>query len=181
MANEYADYYLNQAGSGISGFSGLRYQKGNSWRGLFKFIRPVLAYFTKQGIKTAANIGTDLLGGESLKNSAKSRLMETGKTVGKRAVEKLNELSDQIGNGKKRKYTKRKKNYWSKKVIKKRKLKRKQTPKKRKRARKIYKKAIDKKDIKRKLINHLNHRLSKKKTALSGSVPYPYYSKVFKK
>jgi hypothetical protein len=61
MTNEYVEYYLNQSGSGVSGFSGLRYQKGNSWKGFFKFIRPVLAYFTKQGIKTAAIIGADLL------------------------------------------------------------------------------------------------------------------------
>ncbi len=70
MTNEYIDYYLNQSGTGISGFSGLRYQKG-LMESFFKFIRPVLAYFTKQGIKTAANIGSDLLEGESLKTSAK--------------------------------------------------------------------------------------------------------------
>ncbi len=175
MTNEYVEYYLNQSGSGVSGFSGLRYQKGNSWKGFFKFIRPVLAYFTKQGIKTAAIIGADLLQGENLKTSAKNRLIETGKSVGKKAVEKLNTISDQIGNGKKRKYTKRNKSYWS---IKKKPIRR--TFKKRTKrniVRKNYKKpVIEKMSRKRKrtVKENINKPNKKRKTILSGSVPFPY-------
>jgi hypothetical protein len=174
MTNEYVEYYLNQSGSGISGFSGLRYQKGNSWKGFFKFIRPVLAYFTKQGIKTAANIGADLLEGENLKTSAKNRFIETGKSVGKKAVEKLNTLSDQIGNGKIRKYTKRNKSYWS---IKKKPIRTFKKRTKRNIVRKNYKKpVIEKMSRKRKrtVKENINKPNKKRKTILSGSVPFPY-------
>ena len=50
MANPYSEYYVNQAGYGISGFSGVRYQRGKGFFGkrfsgalipLLKFLRPM--------------------------------------------------------------------------------------------------------------------------------------------
>jgi len=98
--NPYVDYYANQAGSGIAGFSGLKFQRGNGFfLRLFNKIKPALTYIAKKGLNTATNIGQDLLEGESLKKSAKKRLKETGKVVAKDTFDSLNV---QKGSGKRR-------------------------------------------------------------------------------
>jgi len=138
MDNEYISYYKNQIGSGITGFSGSRYQTGNSWKSFFKILKPALQFIAKIGMKTAANIGSDLLEGESLDTSVINRLKESGKVVGKEAVNKLNSLSEQIGKGlRKRKYTKRNKEFWSSKKRKICKIKKKSINRARKRNTKL--------------------------------------------
>lgn len=56
--NQYESYYLNQAGSGIATYTGLRYQKGNGFFGRIMkgFALPLLKYFGKQGLSAAGNL-----------------------------------------------------------------------------------------------------------------------------
>lgn len=81
MSNPYLSYYSEQAGDGISHFSGLKYQKGHgigSFFGrLFKsLILPSAKYLGKKALKTGVDIGSDVLEGQSFKESAKKRVNE---------------------------------------------------------------------------------------------------------
>ncbi|RWS20574.1 uncharacterized protein B4U80_03439 [Leptotrombidium deliense] len=115
--DEVLEYYRNQAGSGLSGFAGTRYQRGN---GLFsnlwtKIGLPVLKFLGRQAISTGLNVASDALDGRNLKEAAVDHL----KTSGRNTVNYLKQLNQQSGRGvKRRKATKRK-------AIKKRKTRRK--------------------------------------------------------
>lgn len=99
------DYYINQAGSGLGGFAGQRYQKGDGFFGrlisgtVLPIIKKVLPYLGK----TAFNTGIDILGdvsqGQKFKESAKRRLRETGDRVTEKAMSKVREIT---GSGRKR-------------------------------------------------------------------------------
>lgn len=83
MTNPYVVYYSNQAGSGLQGFTGAKYQHGRGFMGrLFRStILPALKFLGKRGLKTGADLATDVLAGEDFKVSAKKRLKETGLDV----------------------------------------------------------------------------------------------------
>ena len=106
MKNPYVNYYVNQAGTGNVSFSGVRYQRGNGFLGrwfgkaLTKLL-PVLKYVGKQGLKTAINVGSDVLAGETLKESGSKRIKETAKEVLEDGVKKIESL--QSGSGKRSK------------------------------------------------------------------------------
>ena len=77
------EYYVNQAGNGIAGFSGVRYQKGNVFFGrLFNnAVLPFIKYLGKNVLKTGANIATDLVDSDdfsldNIKDVGKRRLKE---------------------------------------------------------------------------------------------------------
>lgn len=76
--NEYTKYYVDQAGSGIAGFEGYRFHKGNGFFGrlLKTFAKPLLGYFGKKALNTGKSIVSDLASGESIKTSGKRRLKE---------------------------------------------------------------------------------------------------------
>jgi hypothetical protein len=97
-------YYIEQAGSGISGYSGSRYQHGYGFLGkIFKKLKPALKYFGREGIKTASAIGRDLLNGENFIESAKANIVNTGKNIMTDAIGRAEEYVKQNGNGLKRK------------------------------------------------------------------------------
>ncbi|RWS08005.1 hypothetical protein B4U80_07507 [Leptotrombidium deliense] len=105
--DEVLEYYRNQAGSGLSGFAGTRYQRGN---GIFsslwtKIGLPVLRFLGKQAISTGLNVASDALDGRNIKESAVDHL----KTSGRNTVDYLRQLNQQSGRGvKRRKQTKTK-------------------------------------------------------------------------
>jgi hypothetical protein len=104
MDNPYMSYYIEQAGSGISGYSGSRYQHGNGFLGkIFKRLKPALKYFGREGIKTASSIGRDLLNGENFIESVKANLVNTGRNIMTDAIGKAEDYVKQNGNGLKRK------------------------------------------------------------------------------
>jgi hypothetical protein len=110
---ELLDYYLNQAGSGIVGYSGVRFQRGNGWfsRILSNTIIPIGKFLGKKALKTGMNIGSDLLKGENLKSSIKNQLKSTGMEVAEEALDKIRRFR-QTGTGKsKRRRKSRKKSY----------------------------------------------------------------------
>ncbi len=113
-------YYIEQAGSGISGYSGSRYQHGNGFLGkIFKKLKPALKYFGREGIKTASAIGKDLLNGENFIESAKANLVNTGKNIMTDAISRAEEYVKQNGKGLKRKRVYKKKVVKHRKVVKK--------------------------------------------------------------
>ena len=115
----YDDYYVNQAGSGLSVYHGGRMQTGhglgNILGGLFKRALPLI----KQGVSTVGkeifHVGTDILGdalsGKNIKTSAKTRLKAAGKNLGKRAVTeakaRLSGKKQQGGGGNRRNTTRK--------------------------------------------------------------------------
>ena len=101
---------MNQAGSGIAGFQGSRYQKGHGFFGrmisgtVMPILKKVLPYLGKTALNTGADIISDLQTGETFKSSAKRRLKETGKRVGAKTMSKIKEIT---GEGKKRRKRRR--------------------------------------------------------------------------
>jgi hypothetical protein len=101
MSNPYENYYINQAGSGIAGFSGVKYQKGHGFFGRIfsNAILPILKYLGKKAINTGVGIGSDYLAGEDIKSSAKRRLKSTGLDIAEDALERVKK---QRGTGRRR-------------------------------------------------------------------------------
>jgi hypothetical protein len=116
------DYYAEQAGSGMGGFAGVRYQKGDGFFGrlvsgtILPIVKKVLPYLGKRALNTGFNILGDVAEGEKLKSSVKRRLRETGERVGADAMAKVRDIT---GSGKKRK---RKRSAPKKAFVKKRKV-----------------------------------------------------------
>src|SRR5260370_28178209 len=102
-SNPYINYYVNQAGSGIGGFQGARFQRGQGWFGnLFKnAILPILKYIGHKIIKTGASVASDAIAGENVLQALKTHGKDTAKDiagdVGKRAARFV-----QTGKGKRR-------------------------------------------------------------------------------
>ncbi len=67
-SNSFAAYYVNQAGTGISSYSRVKYQKGHGFFGkiLSGEFLPILKFLGKKALSTGLNIGTDYLQGENL-------------------------------------------------------------------------------------------------------------------
>ena len=77
----YTNYYVNQAGNGaLPVFQGMRGQRGHGFgsvlSGLFRSAMPMLKRIGKQALTTGAYIASDMLGGKSFSDSAKSRVRE---------------------------------------------------------------------------------------------------------
>ena len=80
----YEDYYLNQCGHGMPVFYGARMQIGHGigsiFSGLFRSIFPVLKRVApvigKKALQTGIDIVSDVAAGQSLKESAKSRVTD---------------------------------------------------------------------------------------------------------
>lgn len=96
---------MNQAGSGIGGFQGIRYQRGNGFFGriVSGTVMPILKKVLPFLGKTALNAGSDLLSDiereENIKASAKKRFSESKKKIGKAAMDKVKLLT---GEGKRK-------------------------------------------------------------------------------
>jgi hypothetical protein len=97
---------LWQEGGAIRGFSGPEWQVGGAFnfgRFLWKHAKPLLGFLSKQALKTGVEIGQDVLSGENIKESAKKRLNETGKTIANTAIDMAKEKIAGAGSGIKRK------------------------------------------------------------------------------
>src|SRR5277367_1284114 len=84
--NPYASYYVNQVGSGLPGFQGIRYQRGHGFFGrLFSSVVPllkqVLPALGKRILPSAVGLAQDIIAGENVKQSTLSRLKEAGTNV----------------------------------------------------------------------------------------------------
>ena len=91
MNNPYVDYYVKQAGSGLSGFRGMRRQRGY---GIFSSIAKVILPFLKSAGKSAAKQGIKL----AKENITADHL----KTLGKAGAELALSTLTQSGSGRRR-------------------------------------------------------------------------------
>ena len=103
QGNPYITYYSNQAGSGISGFQGVRFQRGAGFFGnVFKSaILPLLKYFGRQALSTGTEIATDALDGENVLESMKKRGKQAAKNIAMDASDRAQRFV-QTGKGRKR-------------------------------------------------------------------------------
>ena len=101
----YEDYYLNQSGSGLPVFVGSRGQRGHGLgsmlSGLFRSAMPLikrgLASFGRHALKTGLEIANDVADGNSFGSSVKTRV-----PVGIKRFASQSNLTNQSGNGRKR-------------------------------------------------------------------------------
>jgi hypothetical protein len=104
-------YYLNQAGSGIAGYSGVRYQRGNGFfgrlirGGILPLIKQVLPYFGRNVVATGANIMQDVLDGKEIKASTKRNLSLTARRALQDGVNKTREYAQKGGGVRKKPYS----------------------------------------------------------------------------
>ena len=94
MTNPYLNYYNNQVGSGISGFQGVRYQRGHGFfgrmfSGLGNFVKDLAPGLFKRALPSAIGLAQDVLAGENVGHSAKKRLIEAGKNVADETLDKI--------------------------------------------------------------------------------------------
>ena len=80
----YDDYFNGQVGHGMPVYIG-RGGLGNVLSGLFRSVVPLMKRggraLLKEGVKTAVQVGSDVLDGKSLSTSMKSRSRATGKRL----------------------------------------------------------------------------------------------------
>ena len=105
MDNPFNDYYLKQAGSGISVSAGHRYHTGSEFFAkILKHLKPALKYIGRKGLDTMANIGSDVLNGQDLKKAGENQLLNTARdmlTDARTSVEAYKKKR-QTGGGRKR-------------------------------------------------------------------------------
>ena len=80
----YNDYFKNQIGHGLPVYVG-RGGLGNVLSGLFRSVVPLIKRggkaLLKEGVRTAVQVGSDVLDGKNIKTAMKSRAAETGKRI----------------------------------------------------------------------------------------------------
>ncbi|GFT83962.1 uncharacterized protein F54H12.2 [Trichonephila clavipes] len=102
---QYEDYFVDQAGNGLSYYQGQSFQKGYGIGGWFKrLFHSALPFLSlgaksvgKEVLRTGAQIANDLLEGRNLQESAEERAKETGRKLAKKAIKKAD---DMLGKGK---------------------------------------------------------------------------------
>ncbi|GFS49194.1 uncharacterized protein F54H12.2 [Trichonephila inaurata madagascariensis] len=98
---QYEDYYVNQAGNGLSYYQGQSFQKSSGIGGWFKrLFRTALPFLTrgaksvgKEVLKTGTQIANDLLEEQNLEDAAKHRAKETERKLARRADDMLGQDS----------------------------------------------------------------------------------------
>jgi hypothetical protein len=111
----YENYYVGQAGSGLSVFQGSRGQRGHgigsTLAGLFRSALPMikrgLTSFGRQALSTGMQVVGDMADGQNFSDSAKLRTRQGIKRLAQDGVEYLN--GDQGGSGYKRRRVAKKK------------------------------------------------------------------------
>ena len=80
----YNDYFKNQVGHGMPVYIG-RGGLGNVLSGLFRSVVPLIKRggraLLKEGVRTAVQVGSDVIDGKNIKTALKSRTAETGKRM----------------------------------------------------------------------------------------------------
>lgn len=97
-------YYGQQAGSGIAGYNGIRYQRGHGFasalKGLWSFIKPALPFVGRQAVAAGGDIIGLMDDGSNFKTAAKTVLK---RKAGDLAFNTVGKLVGQRGRGKRRK------------------------------------------------------------------------------
>ena len=93
----FEDYYLRQAGSGLSVYTGHRFQQGsglgNILGGLARMVIPVLKRTGKsllrEGLRTGVDVLGDVVDGSDIKDSLKKRVRSSGSRVLRKTAKSL--------------------------------------------------------------------------------------------
>jgi hypothetical protein len=106
MSNQYTPIYNKQVGDGLPVFIGLRNQRGHNFfgrllSGVGSFFKSLVPDLLKTTLTTGVNIADDYASGKSLKESAKERLLEAGKSAASQTLDKIKSRIQ--GGGRKRK------------------------------------------------------------------------------
>ena len=76
--NYYEQYYADQCGNGMNVFQGARGQRGHGLgsvlSGLFRSALPMIKNFGKQALQTGLNVATDVVQGNSFKDSLRKHV-----------------------------------------------------------------------------------------------------------
>jgi hypothetical protein len=104
--NQYTTYYVNQAGSGLSGYQGSRYQYddqiGEGFLDIIKSIgMPILKYLGKKAINTGMGVAQDAIAGENVLQSTKRNLKRSAQDIAADIGERAIRFA-QTGKGRKR-------------------------------------------------------------------------------
>jgi hypothetical protein len=136
LANPYLNYYTNQAGSGLSGYDGVRFQRRNGFfSNIFRSaILPVMKYLGRNLANTGIKVASDALSGENVLESLKTRGKETAQTIAEDAGNRLTKFA-QTGTGRRRRF---KRNNNSKRIPKSKSKKRRKQPNKFKKNQSIF-------------------------------------------
>ena len=102
MSNPYINIYSNQIGGNLSGFQGIRYQRGYGFfgrifSGLGSLLKGILPSVAKSALPSAMNFAQDVISGENVGQSAKKRIVEAGRSA---ADETLTQLKTRLQKGK---------------------------------------------------------------------------------
>jgi HD superfamily phosphohydrolase len=106
-ADECNEYYTNQAGNGLSFYSGIHNQKGygifsNIMRYAIPFIKKSLINLGKHGINAASNVIDDIESGKTVNEALATRTRETIDKIQNEILNKVQSFT-QEGRGRKRK------------------------------------------------------------------------------
>lgn len=76
---------LWQSGGAIRGYAGRDIQYGSGLRSfgraIMRYAKPILKYLGQQGLKTGVSIGSDVLSGNDVQESIKTRMKESGAAI----------------------------------------------------------------------------------------------------
>jgi hypothetical protein len=102
-SNPYTNYYVNQAGSGLAGYKGVRFQRGNGlFTDIFKnALMPILRYLGKRTLETGTGIYEDAIKGENILQSTKKRFKKTAQEIAGDVAERATRFA-QTGEGRKK-------------------------------------------------------------------------------
>lgn len=108
---KFEDYYVRQTGNGLPYYQGTVLQKGYGIGGFFaKLFRSALPFLVsgakavgKEALRTGTQVANDVLAGENLKTSFRTRVKESGKALARKAVVKADEMVGRGGHKRKRK------------------------------------------------------------------------------
>ena len=94
MKNPYEEYYLQQAGSGLPVFAGVRSQRGHGLlSGLARMVIPLIKQggktLIKEGVRTGAHILGDVMSGQNLQTAARQRVKQGGQRLLQRAAQSV--------------------------------------------------------------------------------------------
>lgn len=117
---KFEEHYANQSGAGLPYYRGVTFQKGYGLgsviRRLFRAAFPFLVKGTKtlgkEALLAGSRVASDVLSGQDLKESVKTRSKESGRNLTQKAV---NRIQSMVGKGYKRKRKQTKKIIFSKK------------------------------------------------------------------
>ena len=89
------EFYLNQAGSGISPYEGVRFQRGHGFFSTFikgrllPILKSVLPYLGKTALEAGLNIAQGVKEGQSFKEASKSTLKRKAFNIAEDGLEQL--------------------------------------------------------------------------------------------